>query len=169
MDNLELKLSGEKEIDDAINRLTGDELNKIIRRAESQAARILVNQAKQNLRGVTNRSKSRYTNLKRGWNLIKKNGSIIGARSLEEGIRQKYHAASKSDEAGFTKVNIMKDFRLRFFEGGTKERYKKSNGGHTGHMTATNFFTKAINQVGDDVLTRMNTIIEANLKNIWNK
>ena len=168
MDDLELTISSDNEIDEAIKKLSGDEMNKIIKRATSSAASIVLKRAKENLRGVTNRSKSRYTNLKRGWNAIVKRGKVIGVRTLEQGIRQKYHAAGKNeDDAGFTKVNIMGDFRLNFFEGGTKERKKKSNNASTGHMTATNFFTKAISETESDVYSRMSTIIEANLKNIW--
>lgn len=168
MENVELTISGEKDIDEAINRLSGDEMNKIIKRATSSAAAIVLKKAKENLRGVTNRAKSRYTNLKKGWNTVVKRGKVIGVRTLEQGIRQKYHAAGKTgDDVGFTKVNIMGDFRLNFFEGGTVERRKKSNNASTGHITATNFFTKAISETESDVYSRMSTIIEANLKNIW--
>ena len=77
MDDLELTISSDNEIDEAIKKLSGDEMNKIIKRATSSAAAIVLKRAKENLRGVTNRSKSRYTNLKRGWNAIVKRGKVI--------------------------------------------------------------------------------------------
>lgn len=170
MDSIEFEFN-DKALENAIKMITGDEMNKIMKRATSQAAEIVKKRAKENLRGVTNRAKSRYTNIKRGWYAIVKKGKVVGYRTLEQGIRSKYHAAGKNkdDDAGFTKVNIMGDFRLRFFEGGTKERYKKSNGGNTGHMTATNFFTKAISETEDEATKRMAMIIETNLIKIWNK
>lgn len=169
MDNIEFEFN-DKALENAIKMITGDEMNKIMKRATSQAAEIVKKRAKENLRGVTNRSKSRYTNLKRGWNAIVKRGKVIGVRTLEQGIRSKYHAAGKNeDDAGFTKVNIMGDFRLNFFEGGTVERRKKSNNASTGHMTATNFFSKAISETEEEATNRMAMIIETNLIKIWNK
>lgn len=77
-------------------------------------------------------------------------------------------------------VNALKDFRLRFFEGGTKQRKTKGRkitgkngrrltrtgkGGNRGSITANHFFTKGINSAEDNALKLLEqTIIQA-LKN----
>lgn len=67
------------------------------------------------------------------------------------------------------KVHIMGDFRLKFFELGTEERYLKKNGAYRGKMTATHFFQNARvakEKEAEDTLTKN---LEQSIKKINDK
>ena len=95
-----------------------------------KAANILRKQTVTNLRQVEKRTRS-----KNKWN----------GKTLESGIRIK---VAKSAQAA--KVHIMNDFRLKFFEMGTADRYvsstkkkKLKKPRYTGKIDAKRFFQKA--------------------------
>lgn len=146
------------------DQLSPKELETISKRATKAAAQVVVSETKKQLRSHTGKAKSTYTNAKHGWNLIKskKTGAVIGVKSLEQGIRMKYH----KDEA-MTKVSIMSDFRLKWMEKGTKDRYATmSKGGKAkrGQMPQWWFFRDAINAKREEAYNRMQKIIEINLE-----
>lgn len=161
--DIEVKLKSEK-YEDMFNKLTPRELENISKRATKAAAQVILSETKKQLRTHTKKSGSTYTNAKHGWNLIKskKTGQVIGVKSLEQGIRMKYH----KDEA-MTKVNIMGDFRLKWMEKGTADRYATmSKGGKArrGQMPQWWFFRDAINAKRSEAYDRMQKIIEINLE-----
>lgn len=95
-----------------------------------KAANILRKQTVTNLRQVVKRTRS-----KNKWN----------GKTLESGIRVKI---AKSAQAA--KVHLMNDFRLKFFEIGTSDRYVTKAKGkrlkkarYTGKIDAKRFFQKA--------------------------
>lgn len=154
-----------KKVEEALDRMSGKELDKLIKRALGKASSTIVRKSKKELRKVAN-GKSKYSNAIHGWNLIKnRKGQVVGVRSLEQGIRSKWHKSNS-----MYKINIMADWRLRFFEGGTSARsYKTKNGkSHsTGKIKDSHFFTKAIKQSQSEVSTTIDTIVSTNLKIIW--
>jgi hypothetical protein len=78
---------------------------------------------------VTARSKTGYSARRKGW---------TKESTLERGIRSKVDA---NGERGM--VHIMGDFRLKWFEMGTEDRYRKGDA-YTGRMRATRFFAHSV-------------------------
>lgn len=161
--DIEIKLKSEK-YEEVFDKLSPRELESISKRATTAAAQVIVSETKKQLRSHTGKAKSTYTNAKHGWNLIKskKTGAVIGVKSLEQGIRMKYH----KDEA-MTKVNIMGDFRLKWMEKGTNKRtatLKTGQKANRGSMPEWWFFRDAINAKRSEAYNRMQRIIEINLE-----
>ena len=63
------------------------------------------------------------------------------------GVLGKVHVMGKKSAGSGT-------FRLRFFEGGTKDRYRK-NGAFSGHIDPMHFFSDAVSQTEGQVDTEM--------------
>lgn len=151
---------------DAIARMSGKEADRLLKRGLNAAAQVVLRQARTNLREVTGRARSKRYNAIKGYNLIKnRQGIVTGVRSLEQGIRTKYHASDEAD-GPYAKVNIMKDFRLRFFEGGTKTR-RTRKGYDRGHIEASHFFTKAKNESMAAAEDKLDSIVMSGLQAIW--
>lgn len=110
--------------------LSVDKMTAAHKTAMRRSLRVLVNEARIQLRGVTARSRTGITSERRGWR---------GTKTLEDGIKMRV-----SRDGTMGKVHIMGDFRLKYFEIGTGPRKKKS-GSSTGIMTARPFFAPAIN------------------------
>lgn len=166
MVDMEVKLD-DREYQQALARLTGKEAQRLEKKALNAAANVIKVQARKNLREETERSRSKRYNAMKGYNLkYNRKGIVTGVMSLEEGIRTKFHKEGEEAGGPFSKVNIMKDFRLRFFEGGTKERTTRK-GYDRGHMTATNFFTKAKRESMAAAEDKMDEIIMSGLRSIW--
>lgn len=92
--------------------------------------KVLVKEARLQLSGVTARSKTGYTARRKGW---------TRSSTLERGIRSKVDA---NGSRGM--VHIMGDFRLKWFEMGTSDRFRKGDA-FTGRMSQRPFFAKAVN------------------------
>lgn len=112
------------------DELTSKERVKSFKMALRKAANILKKQAVANLRTVVKK-----VNSKNKWN----------GKTLQSGIK-----ISVAKDGQSAKVHIMGDFRLKFFEMGTAERYDKTKGGKvlqktrsTGLIQASNFFKNA--------------------------
>ena len=158
--DIEIKLKSDA-YQEIFDRLSSKELENISKRATKAAAQVILSETKKELKKHTNKSKSTFTNAKHGWNLIKskKTGQVIGVKSLEQGIRMKYH----KDEA-MTKINIMGDMRLKWMEKGTEQRYTKETKAYRGSMPDWWFFRDAINNKRSEAYDRMQKIIELNLE-----
>ena len=63
-------------------------------------------------------------------------------------------------------VHILGDFRLKFFELGTKVRKKRKTGDSTGRIEASYFFRKARQAKESEISNSMNDIIEQSIKRI---
>ena len=139
--------------------LSADKRSSILTKALKKGAATLQETTKQQLR----------TKLGSGATSGKKYG-----KSLESGIKV------KADAYGEVKVHIMGDFRLRFFEKGTKQRQTKGHkvtgyagrrlkrsgrGGNRGSIKALNFF-KAARQSQTQINNVINQSITASLRRV---
>ena len=163
IDDVKIELD-EKAYVQALEKLSGKELIKIEKKALNAGAAVIVAEAKRQLRNVTGKAKSKGLNARKGYNLIKKNGVVVGVKSLEQGIRAKFHGEN-TDEP-FSKVNIMGDFRLKWFEKGTNQRSTRQ-GYNRGAMTATNFFATAQNASIGKANQKIEDVILSNLRVVW--
>lgn len=122
---------------------------KVHRIALAKALSILVKEARSTLKGVIR--KSIYSK-------SKKTG-----KSLASGIKYKINK-----DATEGKAHILGDFRLKFFELGTKERYRK-RGGKTGTIKASYFFRTARQNKEALISSSMNNIISESIKRVNGK
>lgn len=99
-------------------KLTGKEQKKVIRTATREAAQKLTKETKAMFKTVTKKYNSRNW-----WN----------GKTLQSGIKY------VSDKNISYKVHIMGDFRLKFFEMGTKQRYTRK-GHYRGIFKQKSFF-----------------------------
>lgn len=105
-----------------------------------KATGILVNEAKRNFRSVVKKPNS-----KNRWN----------GRSFISGIK-----SSINKEITEGKVHIMGDFRLKFFELGTKKRFKKNkHKSSTGSINTHYFFKRAREAKESTISEELNNII----------
>lgn len=138
----------------AFSRLETKQMKAVHRRALNRAGTILVNQTRKNIRQQVKSKKS--------------------LKVLLKGVRKKVNR--KVTEV---KVNIMGDYRLKWLEMGTAERYVKSRkkGGYVkfkkkrraGRITATRFFEKAQNQVNKIVPAEMEKTLLSAIEKQFNK
>ena len=136
------------------------------KQAHSSALRrgvnILVKEARKSLRTAV-----RKPNSKNWWN----------GKTLQSGIK-----SSINREVTEGKVHIMGDFRLKFFEMGTKRRrtsgrnkakvrgktpkYRQHKPSYRGSIKASNFFLKARNRKEKEISDNMNTIIAESIRKV---
>ena len=136
------------------------------KQAHSSALRrgvnILVKEARKSLRTAV-----RKPNSKNWWN----------GKTLQSGIK-----SSINKEVTEGKVHIMGDFRLKFFEMGTKLRktsganrasvrgkipkYRQHKPSYRGSIKASNFFLKARNRKEKEISDNMNTIIAESIRKV---
>ena len=155
-----------KQVSEALDRLNNKDFDKVVKKSLGKAKNLIVKTAKNNLRSHTSQAKSRYSNLIHRWYLIYKHGTAVGAHSLEQGIQAKWH----KDDLSY-KINIMKDFRLKFFENGTQDRYYNSKHGkrhYTGKNQAWHFFNQAVSSTKSQAQQIIDNNIAQNLQQIWN-
>ena len=121
--------------------LNSKKQKKVHRTALRSATGILVRETRKNFRKVVKKPNSRNR-----WN----------GRTFSSGIK-----SSINREATEGKVHILGDFRLKFFEMGTKTRYKKRTKGRpsTGSIKASYFFKKAREAKESEISNSMNDII----------
>lgn len=112
---------------------------KAHRTALRKATGILVRETRKNFRKVV-----KSPNSKNRWN----------GKTFSSGIKSKVNK-----EATEGKVHIMGDFRLKFFEMGTRTRYRKRTKGSTGAIKATYFFKRAREAKETEISNSMNDII----------
>lgn len=118
----------------ALRQFAPREMVSANRRALAASSMVLVKAARLKLRGVTARSASTRSADRKGWTKLKGNRRVT---TLENGIR------FRVNEFGtVTRINIMGDFRLKWFEAGTEMREKR-NKASTGRMEAHPFFQPA--------------------------
>lgn len=142
----------------------------VFRRSLGEASRILVLETKKQLRGVRTKRGSLSTKTKNKWN----------GKTLESGVRYKVDKNGKE-----AKVHIMGDFRLRFFELGTKDRRTKGHrvtgkywkgarvykiragkGGFRGRIEASKFFAKGKELTEKKVFSTVDQIFSKHVEKI---
>ena len=114
----------------ALRQFAPREMVQANRRALAASSMVLVKAARLKLRGVTSHSASTRTADRKGWSKMKGNRRVT---TLENGIRFKVN-----DTGTVTRINIMGDFRLKWFEAGTEYREKR-NKASTGRMSKEKF------------------------------
>ena len=144
-----------------LNGLNPKEIKKLHKKAMNDVGKVLVNETKTNLRGVTGRSRTKKSTTSKG----SKKGS------LEKGITSKVWKSGQG-----TTVTILGDYRLKWFEKGTqkrttkgklKSRYKKQK--YTGQMNSSYFFKKAVDNKKETAINEIEKNFEKHLNKIWNK
>ena len=142
--------------------LTGRQQKKAYRNVMRKAAGILSRQTRKNLKQYTRKSASRNW-----WN----------NKTLSSGVRVKI----ESDEQA--NVNIMGDFRLKFFELGTNDRYTRGNQSSKptttsrryrkpvfrGKMYRKWFFAWAKQQTENQIFSTMDKMLSESIQKIANK
>ena len=140
----------------ALRQFAPREMVSANRRALAASSMVLVKAARLKLRGVTARSASTRTADRKGWTKMKGNRRVT---TLENGIR------FKVNEFGtVTRINIMGDFRLKWFEmgAGWKAPRVTRKGQDRGDMPARPFFAPAINAAKGKMAEAMRkTIVDA--------
>ncbi|MBQ1724020.1 MAG: hypothetical protein II034_09500 [Muribaculaceae bacterium] len=111
------------------------DMQRVHKAAFRASARVLVKEARLKLAAVTGRSRSTRTADRKGWSRLK-GSKKVGA--LNDGVR--YYVSRNND---FAKVHIMGDFRLKWFEMGTEDRFTREDV-YKGRMRATRFFAHSV-------------------------
>lgn len=148
------KLTGDKELLAALNRLSSKGMKDAVKRTLNRVGGMLQTEVKKNLRQTTKRYNATGSRTSKG--AIK--------RPLQKGITK---SVWRNNE-GVT-VTILGDYRLKWFEKGTDERftgtrkrYKKRKA--TGRMTGKNFFQRAINSKQGAIVDTINTTLAKEIK-----
>lgn len=141
-----VKLTGDKELLAALNRLSSKGMKDTVKRTLNRVSSMLQTEAKKNLRGVTKRSNVSGSKTVKGRT----------KNPLQKGITKKVWRNNE----GAT-ITILGDYRLKWFEKGTGERftgtkkqYKQRK--YTGRMNASNFFQRAISSKQQTVIKDIN-------------
>lgn len=136
-----------------LDRLKPNEYKKAFRKSIREALTILRKQAVSNLKNVTP-----YINKKDQY-----------GNTLNRGIQLKVYP----DELQGI-VHIMGNFKLKWFQNGTVDRYNKKFNGKplkkkrfTGKMNASHFFTNAKSQTESKVFSKLNERIQQNIIKIY--
>lgn len=136
-----------------LDRLTPKEYKTAFRKSIREALNILRKQAIANLKGVTTKidKKDQYNN------------------TLRKGIKLKVYP---EELEGI--VHIMGNFKLKWFQNGTVDRYAKRYRGKpmkrkrfTGKIDASKFFTNAKSQTESAVFNKLNERIQQNIIKIY--
>lgn len=136
-----------------LDRLTPKEYKTAFRKSIREALNILRKKAIANLKGVTTKidKKDQYNN------------------TLRKGIQLKVYP---EDLEGI--VHIMGNFKLKWFQNGTVDRYAKRYRGKpmkrkrfTGKIEASKFFTNAKSQTESAVFNKLNERIQQNIIKIY--
>lgn len=132
------------------SELNSKNQKKAHKTALSKASMILVKQAKSNFKSVVKKPNSRNR-----WN----------GRPMNSGIKY-----SIDRDVTTSKIHIMGDFRLKFFELGTKKRFKlNKQKSSTGSIKATYFFKQAREANEENILGEMNNIISQSILKVNEK
>lgn len=136
-----------------LDRLTPKEYKTAFRKSIREALNILRKKAIANLKGVTTKidKKDQYNN------------------TLRKGIKLKVYT---EELEGI--VHIMGNFKLKWFQNGTVDRYAKRYRGKpmkrkrfTGKIDASKFFTNAKSQTESAVFNKLNERIQQNIIKIY--
>ena len=144
--------------------LSGKDQTKAMKTALRKAAQILIKKTKSNLKNIVKNSTKKSTKY---------------GKALQSGIKAKVN--KDGTEA---KVHIMGDFRLKFFETGTKDRYTRGHkitgyegrhlkrsgkGGFRGAITGKNFFKSAQKESESQVFSSIDTLLSESIQKIASK
>ena len=146
-----------------LGNLSGKQMNQARKMALRKSAKILQKATRRELHGVAKGTNKKHKN--------KRTGSIW--KTMDSGVKATIF--KNGDEAH---VNIMGEFRLKFFELGTKARFTKgkrkglfSRGkpAHRGSISAKHFFRKAQQKTERQIFDNMNNELSNSIKKINEK
>jgi hypothetical protein len=120
-----------------LNNLSSKNHKRAIRKSLTEGAKVTVKEARRGLKMAVGKTAFKKS---------KKTGKSIAA-----GIR---YSAQKNILDNGVKVHIMKDFRLKFYEKGTVDRYTK-RGYNRGKITETNFFTNSLSRCEEQAFEKV--------------
>lgn len=144
-----LSIDGVDNLIKKFSELTGKEQKKAKHTALRKASSILIKAARTNLSQVT--KGARHPNR---WN----------GKTMESGVKM----GKLNDATDELKVHIMGDFRLKFFQSGTKRRTTKINA-NRGSIKKTNFFANAVNSKKAEAEKSIDTLFQESINRIWSK
>lgn len=153
MNEVEVNIDSSKVLN-LFAELTGKQQKKVYRQALKIGANVLVKETRILLK---TRLRSGAMTEKNRWN----------GKTLQSGIRSKIN-----QEGTEAKINIMGDFRLKFFEMGTKPRFLKKQprkGANRGTISPTNFFANAQRNTERPIFDNMSKLIEDSILKISRK
>lgn len=145
--------------------LSTQQMKKAHRIALSRSGKILADKAKYYIRSVTPAA-----NHQNWWN----------GKSLQSGIK-----VSVSRDVDYATIHILGDFRLKFFQDGTKSRKTEGHktagmrrnrlktkrrvpsGKNRGKIKATGFYAKAEDSVRGNMLSTLNKCLDESIKKVW--
>ena len=144
--------------------LSGKDQTKAMKTALRKAAQILIRKTKSNLKNIVKNSTKKSTKY---------------GKSLQSGIK-----ARVNKDGTEAKVHIMGDFRPKFFESGTKDRYTRGHkitgyegrhlkrsgkGGFRGVITGKNFFKSAQKESESQVFSSIDNLLSESIQKIASK
>ena len=137
-----------KDVLNLFSELNSRQQKQAHRNALRRSANILVKETKKQLKSHL----GKVVNHRNRWN----------GKTLQSGIKSK----ADNKEA---KVHIMGDFRLKFFELGTKQRKLKKNGANRGRIKALYFFRTAQQNKEQEVFSTMDKLLSGSIQKVYNK
>ena len=137
-----------KDVLNLFSELNSRQQKQAHRNALRRSANILVKETKKQLKSHL----GKVVNHRNRWN----------GKTLQSGIKSK----ADNKEA---KVHIMGDFRLKFFELGTKQRKLKKNGANRGKIKALYFFRTAQQNKEQEVFSTMDKLLSESIQKVYNK
>jgi hypothetical protein len=143
MNNVEID---DKKVKDFFKELSSKERIKAQKLAIKKASQILVKEAKRNLKNSVKNAKK--------------------STSLISGIKSK---VVEDDGEVFSKIHILGDFRLKFFELGTKVRKLRKNNANRGVINPTYFFKTAKDSKEKEVISSINELLIQSILKVYNK
>ena len=139
-----------KDVLNLFSELNSRQQKQAVRNALRRSANIVVKEAKKNLKSHL----GYVVNHRNRWN----------GKTLQSGIK----ATIKKNLDQIT-IHIMGDFRLKFFEKGTKVRKLKKNGANRGKIQALFFFKDAKINKEKEVISTMDRMFQESVQKIYNK
>ena len=128
--------------DSSVQRMFTKARNKTFKNAAKEAAKALTKETRREFKKAV----GSVANHRNYWN----------GKTLQSGI--KYRLAKEAKDT--YKVHIMGDFRLKFFESGTKQRKTKKTKRNRGRLKALNFFATARKDEGKYLKIMRNKILD---------
>lgn len=139
-----------KDVLNLFSELNSRQQKQAVRNALRRSANIVVKEAKKNLKSHL----GYVVNHRNRWN----------GKTLQSGIK----ATIKKNLDQIT-IHIMGDFRLKFFEKGTKVRKLKKNGANRGRIKALYFFRTAQQNKEQEVFSTMDKLLSGSIQKVYNK
>lgn len=140
-----------------LDSIGSKELDKKNIKTFKEAARILQKETKRTLKNNVKGTGRKYYYFTKGGKLK--------YTSLDKGVRV---SAKQKNGLQNANVNIMGDFRLKFFEMGTQRR-KTKKGYNRGSITKRNFFSQARNNKESEMFEVLQKGITQNINDLYNK